>query len=289
MATTIKVTSLQMPVTDDVKTNWKTIKRHMLTNIDSEWILTPECALSGYFMPPTLASKDLDEEENLRDCLEQLEDFSASQRTGVVLGTGWREQDGFPYNQTRIYANSGDLIGTYQKRLLTRRPGGGGELLHYLQGFEPTLFYADKDNTVVASSLICNDAWATPMVSPGGNPYFISDLAVKHGVKLFFVSANCNVPTGDFDQLVYDYHDVMLRTLAKQNQVYIVVSNSSLSMPMQQPQVHQASGVMCNGPRVAPQEVDQVQVKSGVIAPNGEWIAWCDASGEDSVTLDLEF
>ena len=34
MATTVKVTSLQMPVTDDVKTNWKTIKRHMLTNID---------------------------------------------------------------------------------------------------------------------------------------------------------------------------------------------------------------------------------------------------------------
>ena len=289
MSIKVKVTSLQIPVTDDVKANHKTIKRCILSNLESEWILTPECALSGYFMPPTLASKDLKQEENLRDCLEQLEDFAATQRTGLILGTGWREHDGFPYNQTRIYNNMGDLVGTYQKRLLTRRPGGGGELLHYLQGFEPTLFYADKENRIVASSLICNDAWATPMVSPAGNPYFISELAQQHGVKIFFISANCNVPSADFDQLVYDYHDVMLRTLAKQNQVYIVVSNSSLSMPMQQPVRHEPSGALCTGPRVAPMEVDQVQVKTGIIAPNGEWIAWCDPSGEDSVTLELEF
>jgi predicted amidohydrolase len=274
----VKITSLQMPVTDDVKANWKTIKRSILSNLESDWILTPECAMSGYFMPPTLSYDDKEKEQTLLDCMEQLEDFTATQRTGVICGTSWREADGYPYNQTRVYNNQGHLSCAYSKRLLTHRPNGGGELHHYLQGFQPSMFYVSEEKGILGSTLICNDAWATPMVSPEGNPYLISQLA-QQGVKVIFVSANCNVPNIDWDQLVYDYHDVMLRTMAKQNAVWIVVSNSSLSMPMYWP----------NGDRVAPQPVDRVQVKSGIIAPNGEWLAWCDDSGEDSVTLDLEF
>jgi len=146
----VKVTALQIPVTDNVKSNFKTIKRNILSHIGSDWIVTPECALSGYFAPPTLHKSDTSTEETLADCLQELEDFQATQRTGLVLGTGWRETDGYPYNQTRMYNNQGNLVGTYKKRLLTRGPEGGGEMYHYLPGFQPSLFYADTSNEVIA-------------------------------------------------------------------------------------------------------------------------------------------
>lgn len=276
---TVKVTALQMPVTDSPKTNWKTIKRNILSHIGSDWIVTPECALSGYFAPPTLTRRDQRHEDDLEDCLEQLEDFQAKQKTGIVLGTGLLERDGFPYNTTRMYDRSGGIVSTYKKRLLTRGPDGGGEMHHYLPGFQSSYFYADVNNEVLASSLICNDVWASPVVSPDGNPYYINQLA-QQGVQLIFVSANCNVPDHAYDELVYWYHEVTLRTLAKQNGVYIAVSNSSLSMPQYNTDT---------GQHVEPQPVNKVQLRSGIIAPNGEWIAWCDPKGEDAVTLELEF
>lgn len=274
----VKVTALQIPVTDNVKSNFKTIKRNILSHIGSDWIVTPECALSGYFAPPTLHKSDADTEETLSDCLQQLEDFQAEQRTGLVLGTGWRESDGYPYNQTRMYNNQGNLVGTYKKRLLTRGPEGGGEMYHYLPGFQPSLFYADISNEVIATSLICNDVWASPVVSPQGNPYFVNQLAGQ-GAQIVFVSANCNVPNPYFDPLVYAYHEVVLRTLAKQNKVYMVISNSSLTMPQY---------IGSTGQHVEPQPVSKVQLRSGIISPEGEWMAWCDDEGEDSVTLELE-
>lgn len=275
----VKVTALQIPVTDDPKTNWKTIKRNILSNIGSDWIVTPECALSGYFAPPTLMKSDKTKEEDLEDCLMQLEEFQAKQRTGIVLGTGLRMEDGYPYNTTRMYNSQGNIVGVYKKRLLTRGPEGGGETLHYLPGYTPSIFYADTNSEVLASSLICNDVWASPVVSPDGNPYFVNQLA-RQGVQLIFVSANCNVPNPYYDELVYYYHDVTLRTLAKQNNVYIAVSNSSLTMPQY---------INSTGAHVEPQPVSKVQLRSGIIAPNGEWIAWCDPENEDSVTLELEF
>ena len=108
--------------------------------------------------------------------------------------------------------------------------------------------------------------------------------------RLFFISANCNVPTGDFDQLVYDYHDVMLRTLGQTESSVHSCKQQQFEHAYATAHVrHEPSGALCTGPRVAPMAVDQVQVKTGIIAPNGEWIAWCDPSGEDSVTLELEF
>ena len=61
--------------------------------------------------------------------------------------------------------------------------------------------------------LICNDVWASPLVSPNGNPYYIIEYA-KMGVNVLFVSVNCNV-TDNWDELYYTWHENHLRMFAK--------------------------------------------------------------------------
>lgn len=275
----IQVTALQIPVSDYIQTNFKTLKRNILAHKHSDWIVTPECSLSGYCQPPVLEKMDQKAEQRYFERLEELEDYAASQKTGLILGTGHIEGDGLPYNQARVYNRDGQLLSTYNKQLLCRGPTGGGETKYYLPGYEPNYFYVDADQQFIGSTLICNDAWATPKVSWGGNPQLGWKLA-RQGVKIVFVLVNCNVH--QFDPIVYAYHDSVLRQMARDNNMWVVVSNSSLAMGM--------------GPQdVYPQDkelefkaIDRVQCTSGIIAPTGDWVAWCDDSGEDAVTLEID-
>lgn len=275
----ITVTALQTPVSDYINTNFKTLKRNILSHKQSDWIVTPECALSGYCQPPVLEKMDQKAEELYFKRLEEIEAFACEQQTGLILGTGHVELDGMPYNQARVYNRHGDLISTYNKQLLCRGPAGGGETRYYLPGYEPNYFYVDADQRHLGSTLICNDAWGTPRVTWGGNPQLGWKLG-RMGVKIVFVLVNCNVHT--WDPIVYSYHESVLRQMARDNNMWVVVSNSSLAMGM--------------GPQdVYPQDreleikaIDRVQCTSGIIAPTGDWAAWCDDSGEDSVTLEID-
>lgn len=275
----VTVTALQIPVIDNVNANAKTLKRNILANKTSDWIVTPECSLSGYYQPPVLNDMDAQAQQRYEKKLEEVEGEQQNQHVGLILGTGHVEGDGMPYNQARVYNRNGDLLSTYSKRLLCRGASGGGETKYYLPGYTPNYFYVDADQTHIGSTLICNDAWATPKVSPGGNPYYGWELA-RQGVKVIFVLANCNVT--EWDPLVYAYHDTHLRQMARDNNVWVVVSNSSLAMS--------DSTQLRTGPEqdFKRKAIDRVQVSSGIIAPNGDWAAWCDDTGEDSVTLTLD-
>ena len=275
----ITVTALQIPVSDYIDTNYKTLKRNLIAHKTSDWILTPECSLSGYCQPPVIEKMDQRAEQRYFERLEELEDFQATQRAGFILGTGHVERDGLPYNQARVYNRDGHLISTYNKQLLCRGPNGGGETKYYLPGYEPSYFYADTNQEFLASTLICNDAWGTPRVTPGGNPQLGWQLG-RQGVAVLFVLANCNVHT--FDPIVYAYHESVLRQMARDNSMWVVVSNSSLAMGMGPQDVYPKDR------ELEFKAIDRVQLTSGIIAPNGDWAAWCDDSGEDSVTMEID-
>lgn len=275
----VTITTLQMPVSDFVDKNYRTLKRNILTHKHSDWIVTPECSLSGYCQPPALNNMDKAAAERLSRRLEDIEGLQQNQRVGLILGTGHVEGNGFPYNQARIYDREGDLISTYNKRLLCRGVNGGGETNHYLPGYTPNFFFVDADRTVLGTTLICNDAWATPGVSPAGNPFFGWELA-RQGVKVVFVLANANVKT--WDPVIYSYHESVLRQMARDNGLWVVVANSSIAMGWGPHDVYNPDT------ELEDKAIERVQVTSGIIAPTGDWAAWCDDTGEDFVTLELD-
>lgn len=276
----IIVTAAQVPVSDYISKNVKTVKRAIQQAAGHDWVVLPEGMLSGYCQPPNLMNRDPAKVAELEAALEEVETYAEHMKTGMMLGTGFLEVDQQPYNQVRAYRRDGQLINTYHKQQLTRSHEGGGETFYYLPGYENRRFYVDNDFKVVGASLICNDVWATPRVSPQGNPFHIGELA-RHGAEIVFVSANCNVKT--WDPLVYEWHDVNLRMQAKEFGVFIVVSNSSIAMGW--------------GPhdRYDPdtefesKRIERVQCRSGIISPEGEWIGWCEDTGEDYCTMELEF
>lgn len=278
----IVVTAAQLPVSDYIEKNVKTIKRAIHHAAGHDWLVTPEGMLSGYCQPPNLMNRPPIKIKELEAGLEEVETFAEKHNTGLLLGTGMIEPDGQPYNQVRCYSRhmGGELINTYNKQMLTRSHEGGGETFFYLPGYENRRFYVDADCRVVGASLICNDLWATPRVSPQGNPYHVGELA-RHGAEIVFVSANCNVKT--FDPLVYEWHDVNLRMQAKEFGVFIVVSNSSIAMGWGPHDRYNPKT------ELEDKAIDRVQVRSGIISPEGEWIGWCEDSGEDYCTMELEF
>ena len=173
----VTITTLQIPVSDYVDVNYRTLKRNILAHKKSDWIVTPECALSGYCQPPALHDMNATAQKQLTKRLEEIEGVVQNQRVGLILGTGMIEANGLPYNQARVYDRDGDIVSTYNKRLLCRGITGGGETNHYIPGYVPNFFYVDAEQTVIGTTLICNDAWANPGVSPAGNPFFGWELA----------------------------------------------------------------------------------------------------------------
>ena len=180
---------------------------------------------------------------------------------GLLLGTGWIEGDGVPYNQVRVYKTN--YIGAYSKRLLPTTLQGGGEATAYIPGWAPMVF--DVDDKHRAGVLICNDVWASPLVSPNGNPYYVTEYA-KMGVNILFVAVNCNV-ADNWDELYYTWHENHLRMFAKSFGMKIVISGSSLDMA---------------GKIEVP-----VQCPNGIIDSNGEWIQKLKDTGSDSCTIEI--
>lgn len=261
----LKLTASQQPVFIHPKENLECIKDVLKDHKDSDWILTPEGSLSGYTTPPCLNQTGHISAKHTTEALKEIEDLQKELGVGLALGTGWTESDGFPYNQIRFYGPKG-LSQVYAKRLLTQGWEGGGELHYYLPGQSNKYLTLDPENKVLGSALICNDFWASPRVSPRGNPYYQVDMA-KSNVDVVFVSANCNVE--EFDPLMYTWHENHLQMFAREFGFWIVVSNACTSM--------------------TGEPVDRVQCPSGIIGPSGDWLAKCSDKGEmDSATVEIE-
>ena len=253
-------TASQQPVFADPKENLKCIIDVLDTNKESDWILTPEGSLSGYCLNQTHEKND----PTYTEALKELEKYLLDNRRNLALGTGHIEPDNLPYNQIRVY-REGVLQGAYNKQLLTNDVGAMGEYYFYAPGNSCNYFYLDPINTFKASALICNDVWAFPRMSPRGNPYFYREIS-NACAQVVFVSVNCC--TDEFDQTVYNFHESHLRLLSKQFNIHTVVSSACTDM----------RGDEYNG---------KVQCPSGIIDPNGEWIAKCKDIGMDSVSAEI--
>lgn len=256
-----KITAIQTPVTRNALANSKNLTEVIEKEKGTDWLLTPEGALSGYCAPPVINTCNNDnaiwtsQQEGILLNLSQQHDM------GLLLGTGWIEGDGVPYNQVRVYKVN--YIGAYSKRLLPTTLQGGGEATAYIPGWAPMVF--DVDDKHRAGVLICNDVWASPLVSPNGNPYYITEYA-KMGVNILFVAVNCNV-ADNWDELYYTWHENHLRMFAKSFGMKIVISGSSLDMA---------------GKIEVP-----VQCPNGIIDSNGEWIQKLKDTGSDSCTIEI--
>jgi hypothetical protein len=71
------------------------------------------------------------------------------------------------------------------------------------------------------------------------------------------------------DNIVYNFHESMLRIMAKSYNMHVVVSSACTDM----------NGVV----------VQHTQAPSGIISDTGEWIAKCKEQGMDTVSAEINF
>ena len=254
-----QLTATQIPITQDLDTNVETL----ISLIDNSqgFVLTGEGSLSGYFAPPVI--NQCNNFTELSSAERYVVGHATTQGVHLLLGTGWMEPDGMPYNQVRIYHNG--FQGAYSKRLLTTTLQGGGERNAYIPGFSNSVF--PLNDSTLAGVLICNDIWATPSVSPNGNPYYVNEYA-QQGVRVLFCSVNCNVGGRvSWDPVIYTWHENHLQMYAKTFGMYIVVSGSSLSM--------------------TGEPIEKLQCPLGIIGPDGEWIEKLEL-GQTSCTTKIQ-
>lgn len=257
----MRITVSQQPVVLDPYRNLQTLFDVFDEAGETDWLLTPEGSLSGYLVPPALINMDQKNVQLLNEVVSLAEQKHKEYNFNLALGTAWVEQDNLPYNQIRLYNRNNNFLGSYSKQILCETAQGGGEIYNYFPGRKN--FILDHEDRKIGC-LICNDLWATPRVSPNGNPYHVKTLA-DQGAEIIFVSVNCN--NSKFDELQYKWHTTHLEFLAREFGVYIAVSNNSCDFDGK--------------------EVSKVLCPTGVISPEGRWIAQCNESGSDMLTVEL--
>lgn len=256
---TVKISTCQLPVTDNIAQNTREIQNAITQAQGSDYLLTPEGSVSGYFNACTFYNTAQDAQVEAH--VQQLRDHALHERTGLVLGTCWRDERAMPRNSTRTWNSQGEFQTAYHKRLLTQTLWQTGDIACWMPGlaFDQGVW---SDGDVRYSSLVCNDAWAQPGVSPQGNPYYIQELVTIYGVDVIFVAANCNET--DYDPLFAQWIDVHLRAQAREWAVWIVTANSTLAP--------------------GGEGVDQLMLNAGIIAPTGEWFSRAEHNQPDVIT-----
>lgn len=167
----------------------------------------------------------------------------------AIIGTG-AHIDGHTYIQSRIYTEEGKLLGTHEKIVPTE-----SDRKWCRPGGELRLFtYKD----VSFGCLICNDLWVTPGCGPYPDPRLSYQLA-KKGAQLIFHSINSG-----HSQIHTAYHESNLSLRAREGNLYIVTANAAA------PEGHAANA------------------GTGVMSPEGEWLARCPREGEQKIYYDIE-
>jgi len=166
----------------------------------------------------------------------------------AIVGTGAR-MDGHSYIQSRIYDDEGELLGTQEKLIPTEEDRKWCRPGDELRVFER--------NGLDFGCLICNDLWVTPGAGPYPDRRLSYQLAQK-GARAVFHSVNSGC-----DPFYSEFHDSNLRLRAREGNCFIFTVNAASN----------------NGPINAP---------SGVVSPNGEWLAKCKLQGEDTFTYEFD-
>jgi predicted amidohydrolase len=249
---TLRVATAQLPVTKDITANAAAIHRALDVAIkkNADILLTPEGSLSGY--TPEFDQSEVDKQ------LAKILDRTRTAGIALALGTCFIEPDDHQvYNEIRFYDAQGTLQGFHTKTLLcgslTAPPTG--EIEDY--GIRPLRTFEIKGIRV--GGLICNDMWGNPQCTSMPDPHLSQRLS-EAGAHILFVSINGGRDGGDWSREVYwHYHETNMRMRARAGKLWVVSADNC----------HPAD-IPCSAP-------------SGVLAPNGNWVAKANDQGEQIV------
>lgn len=166
----------------------------------------------------------------------------------ALVGTGCKTEEGV-HIQTRILGKSGRLVGTHEKLVPTQ-----GDREFCRPGEELRVF---ENEGLTFGCLICNDLWVTPGCGPYPDPRLCYQLG-KKGANVIFHSVNSGTSA-----VHTQYHHANLVLRAMESKVYIATANAANSRKA-------------------------INCQSGVVSPEGEWVAKCPRTGEHSYTCDIE-
>ncbi|MGN0478389.1 MAG: carbon-nitrogen hydrolase family protein [Hominenteromicrobium sp.] len=215
----LTVALAQIPVTDDIGVNLKTI----LESIDfaarnkADILLTPEGSLSGY-------THEFDSDA-LDRALAAVEAAAAGAGVGLALGTCKYEADARCYNELRFYLPDGTYLGCHTKTLLCGTPDEPvvGEINH----FSTMPLRVFDFNGITIGGLICNDMWANPTCTPMADPHLSHQLS-RMGAKIIFQAVNGGRDASEKSQvLVKRFHECHVLMKAEADQVYIATADNS--------------------------------------------------------------
>lgn len=181
---------------------------------------------------------------------ESWEQIAAACRVSYVtgiVGTGSRA-NGKAHIQSRIFSDEGEVLGTHEKLVPTESDRSWCYPGAELRHFE--------HGDLSFGCLIGNDLW----VAPGFGPYTDRRLSYQlgqRGVQVIFHSNQSGT-----DAQYAEYYAANLRLRARESRCYIVTVNAA-------------------DPNGA------VNVPSGVVGPDGEWLVRCPATGEQEFSYDL--
>ena len=166
----------------------------------------------------------------------------------ALIGTGFKSEEG-AFIQTRIFNKGGELVGTHEKLVPT-----SGDREWCRPGEELRVF---QDNGVTFGCLICNDLWVTPGCGPYPDPRLAYHLGQK-GAQIIFQAVHSGT-----SPVHVPFHESNVQLRAMESKVYIATVNAADP----------------KGP---------VNCLSGVMSPEGEWLAQCPREGEHTYTQDVE-
>ncbi|MAE65657.1 MAG: hypothetical protein CMJ18_15420 [Phycisphaeraceae bacterium] len=255
----IRVAGAQIAVTNDIPSNVAAIGRaiEFAAAEGADVLLTPEGSLSGY-----RARFDQDE---VTVALEQVTRAATAAGVALALGTCFNEpDDGRCYNQVRFVDRSGGLVGFHAKilRCGSHDDPPKGEINEFAA--RPLRTFGLSG--MIVGGLICNDLWANPACTPGGDPHLTQQLS-RRGARIVFHAVNGGRDGGRWSREVWwPFHETNLRVRACSGRLWIVTVDSC--HPVDQP---------CSAP-------------SGVVSPDGEWAVRSKPQGEAffAHTIEIE-
>lgn len=252
----LRVALAQLPVIRELASNVEALRRAIEFAFQqrADILLTPEGSLSGYthqFDPAAV-----------QWALREITALARENQVGLALGTCFVEPDGKCYNQLRFYLPDGTYLGFHSKIL---RCGGfsdlpRGEIEHYAAS--PLRTFDFKG--VRIGGLICNDLWANPACTPVPDPHLTQQLS-QMGARIIFHAVHGGRDGSPWSREVnWPFHEANLRMRAQAGQLWIATVDSCYP-----------TEIPCSAP-------------SGVIDPEGNWVAQAEAQGERYLCYAIE-
>ena len=133
-----------------------------------------------------------------------------------------------------------------------------GEIEHY--AVAPLRTYELSD--VRVGGLICNDLWANPCCTPMSDPHLSQQLQ-QMGARLVFHAVNGGRSSDPWSEVNWQFHESNLRMRARAASMYIATVDSAFP-----------TDVRCSSP-------------SGIIGPQGQWVARCAERDEEFLCCDV--